>query len=339
MRRIAVLALIVFAASFGAACQKQEVNIGSGGSGFGPSPTVVVTEVVVTASQLSFTLNSCPSVVILTATAKGVNAPQEFTWSSTGGGEFSHSGNTATIGISRAGEYTGTATSKLDPTKSGTVKIVASGDCGGGTPPPGGVNIHFTATPSTINRGESSRLEWDVTGASACYADGNWTGTRPLRGSVEVSPIETMNYHLHCDGVHKTVTVTVIQPTSPTPPTPPGGGGGGGGGTPTPTPPGGGGGGGTVALELTTQGNVYSGSQGSAIQAYATCTQGGLVVTCPFTPFWRTENPEFLEVNSSTGLVTFKAGTAGNPRTGRVCVQDKQFSATLTSCKPFTRTN
>ena len=330
MRRIAVLALIVFAASFGAACQKQEVNINSGGLLTGPSPTVVVTEVSVTASQLSFELNSCPSVVVLTATAKGVNAPQEFIWSSTGGGEFSYSGNTATFGISRAGEYTGTATSKFDPTRSGTVKIVATGDCGGSTPPPGIGDFRFTVNPSTIDRGGVARIEWDATGANSCFALAGWTGTRPTRGSFDVSPQETVNYHLTCDGVTKTVTVTVrgsappppppSPPTPPpapppTPPTP----------TPTPTPS-------VWTIEVTAQ--FYSGGAGTTVQASVVCRLNGVVTACPSgNPQWHSSASSRVAVNGSTGLVTF--GTI--PGDATITAQKSFGDTTVIGSKVFTR--
>jgi len=89
--------------------------------------------------------------------------------------------------------------------------------------------VFFSATPSTINEGESSVLQWTVINATAVRLDGVSKG---LTGTKTVSPSSTTKYTLiagNAEGTTtKNVTVTVVEPPPPPTPPPP---------TPPPTPP------------------------------------------------------------------------------------------------------
>lgn len=77
------------------------------------------------------------------------------------------------------------------------------------------IDARFNSNPSTINRGATSSLSWDIRNAlSASLAD---FGNVLMTGSRNVSPTETMEYTLSIvglDGNSKLVptTITVIQP-------------------------------------------------------------------------------------------------------------------------------
>ena len=84
----------------------------------------------------------------------------------------------------------------------------SSGESGGTKP----VIESFTAVPTTINRGGTSILTWDVSGATALTID-NSVGTVTGQASKEVSPATTTTYTLTASNsagnVSSTATVTV----------------------------------------------------------------------------------------------------------------------------------
>jgi len=93
--------------------------------------------------------------------------------------------------------------------KQGTQKITV-------TPAP---QLAFTATPSTIAPGQSSKLEWNITGARSVTLDGQ---TVAAQGTRTVTPTQTTTYTLRValnDGSAReliaVVTVTGSQPTRP----------------------------------------------------------------------------------------------------------------------------
>jgi hypothetical protein len=79
-------------------------------------------------------------------------------------------------------------------------------------PPP---DVRFSANPSTINRGATTTLSWDIRNAlSASLSD---FGNVLMTGSRNVSPTETKEYTLNVVGLNGNpklvpTTVTVIQP-------------------------------------------------------------------------------------------------------------------------------
>ena len=89
-------------------------------------------------------------------------------------------------------------------------------------PPPAAPDIAlFVAEPSSIDRGQSSTLRWEVTNANQISID-NGVGTVQATGSRSVYPTETTTYKLTANGpggtLSKTATVTVNAPPPPPPP-------------------------------------------------------------------------------------------------------------------------
>ena len=91
-------------------------------------------------------------------------------------------------------------------------------------PPPAAPDIAlFVAEPSSIDRGQSSTLRWEVTNANQISID-NGVGTVQATGTRSVYPTETTTYKLTANGpggtLSKTATVTVNAPPPPPPPAP-----------------------------------------------------------------------------------------------------------------------
>ena len=88
---------------------------------------------------------------------------------------------------------------------------------GGGTPAVPVVSL--TATPSTIDQGQSTTLSWYASDATSCAASGGWSGKRGTSGSEAVSPTVTTGYTISCAGdggsASASVTVTVNEPPPP----------------------------------------------------------------------------------------------------------------------------
>jgi hypothetical protein len=88
-------------------------------------------------------------------------------------------------------------------------------DSCGGDPGVDPVSIEsFTASPGTIDEGDSSTLAWTVSNADACDLGGN--SVDPASGSTPVSPTATTTYTLSCsntgsvDSASVTVTVNAV---------------------------------------------------------------------------------------------------------------------------------
>ncbi len=82
--------------------------------------------------------------------------------------------------------------------------------------------LNFTASPASIQAGQTSTLTWSSTDATGCTASGAWSGSKPASGSQAVSPSQTATYTLACSGaggsVTRSATVTVTAPSnSPAP--------------------------------------------------------------------------------------------------------------------------
>jgi hypothetical protein len=79
---------------------------------------------------------------------------------------------------------------------------------------PSAPTVSLTATPATVNAGQSTTLAWSATNATSCAASGGWTGGQPLAGELIVLTASTATYTLTCTGAGgstaKSVTVTVI---------------------------------------------------------------------------------------------------------------------------------
>lgn len=81
------------------------------------------------------------------------------------------------------------------------------------------LSASLSATPSTIDEGQSSTLSWSSTGTSSCLA--SWTSSTATSGSESVSPTATTTYSISCTDGHRSrsasVTVTVNTATTPAP--------------------------------------------------------------------------------------------------------------------------
>ena len=96
---------------------------------------------------------------------------------------------------------------------------------GGGAPsqPPAAgtpVIAEFSIEPSTIERGQSAVLRWNVTGSNN-VAISNGLGTVPPQGTQRITPQQTTSYILTASGpggdASRTATVTVTGPPPPPP--------------------------------------------------------------------------------------------------------------------------
>jgi len=92
---------------------------------------------------------------------------------------------------------------------------------GSGTPPPAvpDVTVTLSASPLTIDQGQSTTLSWVPTNATSCAASaGAWSGDLSTTdGSIKVSPDVTSTYIITCNGeggssASDSVTVTVNEP-------------------------------------------------------------------------------------------------------------------------------
>jgi len=89
-------------------------------------------------------------------------------------------------------------------------------------PPPAAPTVaSFTAEPSSIERGQSSTLNWSVTGSSSVSID-NGIGAVSASGSRRVFPGASTTYTLTANGPGGTTTATAtVNVTEPAPPPPP----------------------------------------------------------------------------------------------------------------------
>lgn len=118
---------------------------------------------------------------------------------------------------------------QVSPPSTKTYTLVCVPKTGGGqvsgsatltvtTPSPPTVSV--SASPTTINAGQSSTITWSSSNASSCTYDGlSW----PVSGSQSVSPTATKTYTLSCSNAggttSRSVTITVKSASS-TPPLP-----------------------------------------------------------------------------------------------------------------------
>jgi len=88
-------------------------------------------------------------------------------------------------------------------------------------PKPAAVVNRFTAEPSTITRGESATLSWDVANATSVTID-NGIGTVAPKGTYKVSPSSNTTYRLNAKGEGgDAVASASVNVTTPPPPPPP----------------------------------------------------------------------------------------------------------------------
>jgi len=87
------------------------------------------------------------------------------------------------------------------------------------------VVAQFTAEPTSIQRGQSSTLRWEVTGQVTSVSINQGVGTVQTTGSSRVNPSDSTTYTLTATGpggtTTGTATVSVSAPPPPPPPPPP----------------------------------------------------------------------------------------------------------------------
>ena len=89
-------------------------------------------------------------------------------------------------------------------------------------PPPAAPTVaQFTAEPTSIQRGQSSTLRWEVTGAVTSVSIDQGIGTVQNTGSSRVSPSDSTTYTLTATGPGGTVTSSATVNVSAPPPPPP----------------------------------------------------------------------------------------------------------------------
>ncbi len=82
--------------------------------------------------------------------------------------------------------------------------------------------VTLSASPLTINGGETTNLSWVVNNATACTASGGWSGAKSSAGGTEAqTPAVTTTYNLTCTGPggsgsgSVTVVVNPVVPSQP----------------------------------------------------------------------------------------------------------------------------
>ena len=94
-------------------------------------------------------------------------------------------------------------------------------------PPPAPAVAQFTAEPTSIQRGQSSTLHWEVSGETTSVSINQGLGTVQKTGSQRVSPSDSTTYTLTAAGpggnttARATVEVSAPPPPPPPPPAPP----------------------------------------------------------------------------------------------------------------------
>lgn len=83
------------------------------------------------------------------------------------------------------------------------------------SPAAGNVALSFSATPISINSGQSSLLSWSSTNATSCTANGGWSGAKSTSGSQSVSPTVSTSYTLDCTGAGSPASQTINISVTP----------------------------------------------------------------------------------------------------------------------------
>lgn len=84
------------------------------------------------------------------------------------------------------------------------------------TPPTPSVSL--TATPDSVEPGQTASLGWTSSGVDTCTASGGWSGSKAVSGNQTVAPGSTTTYSLACTGPGGTATASVtvsVRPAAP----------------------------------------------------------------------------------------------------------------------------
>src|SRR5881628_3782811 len=88
--------------------------------------------------------------------------------------------------------------------------------------PPAPTVAQFTAEPTSIQRGQSSTLRWEVTGQVTSVSINQGVGTVQSTGSSRVNPADSTTYTLTATGPGGSVTASAsVNVAAPPPPPPP----------------------------------------------------------------------------------------------------------------------
>jgi hypothetical protein len=124
------------------------------------------------------------------------------------------SGSKPTQGEQTVGPLSSDATFVLTCTGTGGT---ASASASVSVAPAPGPTMDLTASPTTIEDGETTLLSWTTTHTDDCSASGAWSGTKASSGFEQTAALfDTATFTLSCEGVGgsvtQSVTVTVSDP-------------------------------------------------------------------------------------------------------------------------------
>ena len=71
------------------------------------------------------------------------------------------------------------------------------------------MTVSISASPSEVLPGQSATLIWSSTGATSCFASGDWSGDKPTSGALAITQgngAQTNRYYLTCTGSKGSVT-------------------------------------------------------------------------------------------------------------------------------------
>lgn len=170
------------------------------------------------------TLNVSPSSMVVgsKATIKWSvsNSPSICTASGDWSGSKSASGSESTGTLNDARTYLYSLSCSNDGGMGyvNNVKLVVS--------KPDAPTVNLTASPISINTGQSSTLSWTTSNASSCYASGDWSGSRGYSGGSQstgtLNTVKTYSYTLTCSNsggsTSATTSVAVSSGSSTTKP-------------------------------------------------------------------------------------------------------------------------
>ncbi|MGE0623707.1 MAG: hypothetical protein AB7I04_04555 [Pseudomonadales bacterium] len=100
-------------------------------------------------------------------------------------------------------------------TRTRTVTVTAA------PPPTPAPTLTFSATPGTVQSGQSVTLAWSTTNATSCQAGNGWSGARATSGSESRGPLtSSSSFSLTCSGAGGSVTQTRSVTVTAAPPAP-----------------------------------------------------------------------------------------------------------------------
>jgi PKD repeat protein len=173
----------------------------------GPGGQVTKTATVTIAPAPTIAFSASPNVI-------GSGQSSTLNWTTT---------NATSVSIDHGlGAQPLSGSTSVSPSSTTTYTLTATGPGGQLTSQAtvtisGGPAVTFTANPTTISPGQSSTLSWTTTNATSVSID-NGIGSKPLGGSVTVSPSVSTSYILTAIGPSGTTTVEA-RVTVATPPT------------------------------------------------------------------------------------------------------------------------